>query len=141
MDVLLEGLLNAFALSRLKYLYLLFSGEELVPLDKWVFNTEAHPLPVYEWSEWEMEWFNLTRPFDESQFLNDTSAKVPEVKTQPDMTHGAAPPPQARPGSAHGSGRKPVVLEAGAANVGPGSDWEAEQDHGALDLDVNFDDA
>ena len=28
---------------RLKYLYLLFKNEDLVPLDKWVFNTEAHP--------------------------------------------------------------------------------------------------
>ena len=32
----------------LKYLYLLFSDDEnLMPLDKWVFNTEAHPLPIY----------------------------------------------------------------------------------------------
>ena len=32
----------------LKYLYLLFSDDEsLLPLDKFVFNTEAHPLPVY----------------------------------------------------------------------------------------------
>jgi len=31
----------------LKYLYLLFSDSELVPLDKFVFNTEAHPLPIY----------------------------------------------------------------------------------------------
>lgn len=32
----------------LKYLYLLFSDDpELLPLDKYVINTEAHPLPVY----------------------------------------------------------------------------------------------
>ncbi len=32
----------------LKYLYLLFSDDEnLIPLDKFVINTEAHPLPVY----------------------------------------------------------------------------------------------
>ena len=32
----------------LKYLYLLFSDNpELLPLDKYVFNTEAHPLPIY----------------------------------------------------------------------------------------------
>ena len=30
----------------LKYLYLLFSEDDVVPLDKWVFNTEAHPLPI-----------------------------------------------------------------------------------------------
>lgn len=29
-----------------RYLYLLFSSDDLLPLDHWVFNTEAHPLPV-----------------------------------------------------------------------------------------------
>ncbi|KAL8581913.1 hypothetical protein ACOMHN_010287 [Nucella lapillus] len=29
-----------------KYLYLIFSDDSLIPLDKWVFNTEAHPFPV-----------------------------------------------------------------------------------------------
>lgn len=32
----------------LKYFYLLFSPEDLLPLDKVVFNTEAHPLPMFE---------------------------------------------------------------------------------------------
>eukprot|EP01051_Picozoa_sp_SAG22_P013516 SAG22_NODE_1524_length_4228_cov_4.624606_2_plen_346_part_00 len=32
----------------LKYLYLLFSPDDVVPLDKYVFNTEAHPLLVYD---------------------------------------------------------------------------------------------
>lgn len=31
----------------LKYLYLLFDDEDLTPLDKVVFNTEAHPLPKF----------------------------------------------------------------------------------------------
>ncbi|KAK4778488.1 hypothetical protein SAY86_006016 [Trapa natans] len=30
----------------LKYLYLLFSDADLIPLDKFVFNTEAHPIPI-----------------------------------------------------------------------------------------------
>ncbi|XP_020352077.1 mannosyl-oligosaccharide 1,2-alpha-mannosidase IA-like [Oncorhynchus kisutch] len=30
----------------LKYLYLLFSDDDHLPLEHWVFNTEAHPLPV-----------------------------------------------------------------------------------------------
>lgn len=30
----------------LKYLYLLFSDSSLIPLDKFVFNTEAHPIPI-----------------------------------------------------------------------------------------------
>ncbi|KAN0065086.1 mannosyl-oligosaccharide alpha-1,2-mannosidase [Thecaphora frezii] len=40
--------METFWLSEtLKYLYLLFSDQALLPLDKWVFNTEAHPLPVF----------------------------------------------------------------------------------------------
>lgn len=31
----------------LKYLYLLFSDADVLPLEKWVINTEAHPLPVF----------------------------------------------------------------------------------------------
>ncbi|KAA3489167.1 mannosyl-oligosaccharide 1,2-alpha-mannosidase MNS3-like [Gossypium australe] len=30
----------------LKYLYLLFGDSSVIPLDKFVFNTEAHPLPI-----------------------------------------------------------------------------------------------
>lgn len=29
-----------------RYLYLLFSDDDLLPLEDWVFNTEAHPLPI-----------------------------------------------------------------------------------------------
>jgi len=35
-----------FLAETLKYLYLLFSEDELLDLQQWVFNTEAHPLPV-----------------------------------------------------------------------------------------------
>ncbi|KAK3543414.1 hypothetical protein QTP70_020434 [Hemibagrus guttatus] len=35
-----------FLAETLKYLYLLFSSDDLLPLENWVFNTEAHPLPV-----------------------------------------------------------------------------------------------
>lgn len=35
-----------FLAETLKYLYLIFSEDTLLPLDKWVLNTEAHPLPV-----------------------------------------------------------------------------------------------
>ena len=30
----------------LKYLYLTFCDDSVIPLDKYVFNTEAHPLPI-----------------------------------------------------------------------------------------------
>lgn len=45
--------------SSLKYLYLLFSEDELIPLDHWVFNTEAHPLPIFEWADWEKEMYHI----------------------------------------------------------------------------------
>ncbi|KAI9362108.1 glycoside hydrolase [Zopfochytrium polystomum] len=35
-----------FLAETLKYLYLLFSGDDLIPLDEYVFNTEAHPLSI-----------------------------------------------------------------------------------------------
>jgi hypothetical protein len=48
--------LSAFHASRvccrlaetLKYLYLIFSPDDVVPLDKYVLNTEAHPLLIWE---------------------------------------------------------------------------------------------
>nr|CAB3263604.1 mannosyl-oligosaccharide 1,2-alpha-mannosidase IA [Phallusia mammillata] len=35
-----------FLAETLKYLYLLFSDDDLLSLDEFVFNTEAHPLPI-----------------------------------------------------------------------------------------------
>jgi len=49
-----------FLAETLKYLYLLFTDEDILPLDKWVFNTEAHPLPVFHWKPWEREHYNIT---------------------------------------------------------------------------------
>ncbi|CAK5284806.1 unnamed protein product, partial [Mycena citricolor] len=36
-----------FLSETLKYLYLLFSDDSVIPLDEFVFNTEAHPLPIF----------------------------------------------------------------------------------------------
>lgn len=35
-----------FLAETLKYLYLLFSPSTVIPLDEWVFNTEAHPMRI-----------------------------------------------------------------------------------------------
>jgi mannosyl-oligosaccharide alpha-1,2-mannosidase len=35
-----------FLAETLKYLFLLFCEDDVVPLDEWVFNTEAHPLRI-----------------------------------------------------------------------------------------------
>lgn len=43
-----DKLESFFLAETLKYLYLLFSDDpDLIPLDKYVINTEAHPLPIY----------------------------------------------------------------------------------------------
>ncbi|KAF7420774.1 hypothetical protein PC9H_011292 [Pleurotus ostreatus] len=47
-----------FLAETLKYLYLLFAETDIIPLDKWVFNTEAHPLPIFTWSPTEQEQHN-----------------------------------------------------------------------------------
>jgi len=44
---------------RLKYLYLLFKEDDIVPLSSWVFNTEGHPLPVFDWAPWEKEYYKI----------------------------------------------------------------------------------
>ncbi|KAJ3798934.1 glycoside hydrolase family 47 protein [Lentinula aff. detonsa] len=49
-----------FLAETLKYLYLLFTDEELIPLDKWVLNTEAHPIPIFEWTDTEKKLFNIS---------------------------------------------------------------------------------
>ncbi|KAL4066005.1 glycoside hydrolase family 47 protein [Scleroderma citrinum] len=48
-----------FLAETLKYLYLLFLDEEVISLDKWVFNTEAHPLPVFEWTAREKTQYKI----------------------------------------------------------------------------------
>ncbi|KAF7303417.1 alpha-1,2-Mannosidase [Mycena indigotica] len=37
-----------FVSETLKYLYLMFSEARLLPLDEYVFNTEAHPFPIFD---------------------------------------------------------------------------------------------
>ncbi|THH11860.1 hypothetical protein EW145_g372 [Phellinidium pouzarii] len=58
--VLTDSMPSFFLAETLKYLYLLFSDESLLPLDKFVLNTEAHPFPVFEWTEWEKTKFGIT---------------------------------------------------------------------------------
>ncbi len=47
-------------MRRLKYLYLMFNDDVEYPFEKWVFNTEAHPLPVFHWSEAEKLAYNIS---------------------------------------------------------------------------------
>ena len=42
-----------------KYLYLIFSDEDPIPMDQFVLNTEAHPFPIFQWSARDKEAFGL----------------------------------------------------------------------------------
>jgi len=55
----LDEMPSWFLAETLKYLYLLFDNTTSLPLDKWVFNTEAHPLPVFSWTKAEREVFGI----------------------------------------------------------------------------------
>ncbi|KAM3308301.1 mannosyl-oligosaccharide 1,2-alpha-mannosidase MNS1 isoform X1 [Capsicum chacoense] len=42
-----DNMMQSFFLAEtLKYLYLLYSPPSIIPLDEWVFNTEAHPIKI-----------------------------------------------------------------------------------------------
>ena len=43
----------------LKYLYLTFLDRDPIDLGEWVFNTEAHPLPVIKWTAEEKMLFRI----------------------------------------------------------------------------------
>jgi mannosyl-oligosaccharide alpha-1,2-mannosidase len=43
-----EDRMESFFMSEtLKYLYLLFTDSDVLPLNEYVFSTEAHPLPIF----------------------------------------------------------------------------------------------
>ncbi|KAA1469091.1 mannosidase [Dentipellis sp. KUC8613] len=48
-----------FLAETLKYLYLLFLDDNIMPSDKWVFNTEAHPFPRFSWTDEEKRRFGI----------------------------------------------------------------------------------
>ncbi len=48
LDLRPKDMMESFFLGEtLKYLYLLFSDQQEFDLKQWVFNTEAHPMPIY----------------------------------------------------------------------------------------------
>ena len=44
-----------------KYLYLMFLPPSVdpIPMDKYVLNTEAHPLPIFDWTSAEKEAYRI----------------------------------------------------------------------------------
>ncbi|MCO5596999.1 hypothetical protein L7F22_051071 [Adiantum nelumboides] len=59
-----------FLAETLKYLYLLFSPSDLIPLNEWVFNTEAHPIRVITRSGPGLEGIKKPRGTDQPVFAS-----------------------------------------------------------------------
>ncbi|KAJ3516943.1 hypothetical protein NLJ89_g816 [Agrocybe chaxingu] len=55
-----ERMPSYFLAETLKYLYLMFMEDDPITPDQWSFNTEAHPLPVFEWTQEEIKLLNVT---------------------------------------------------------------------------------
>eukprot|EP01010_Urceolus_cornutus_P003473 NODE_48_length_2735_cov_382.878258_g42_i0.p1 GENE.NODE_48_length_2735_cov_382.878258_g42_i0~~NODE_48_length_2735_cov_382.878258_g42_i0.p1 ORF type:complete len:666 (+),score=113.29 NODE_48_length_2735_cov_382.878258_g42_i0:281-2278(+) len=90
-----------FIAETLKYLLLLFSDESVLPLDEWVFNTEAHPFPLPgSGHEMEMRSTYLRAPTD----LDLRAQRHSPVALQQAIDHFKAqlPTQKARAGSAAG---------------------------------------
>ncbi|KIY68040.1 glycoside hydrolase family 47 protein [Cylindrobasidium torrendii FP15055 ss-10] len=59
-DVTLKDELPSYFLAEtLKYPYLMFDNTVDLSFDEWVFNTEAHPLPVFKWNDKEKKEYNI----------------------------------------------------------------------------------
>lgn len=48
-----------FLSETIKYAYLLAIDDDPWPVDKFVFNTEAHPLPIFQWRDWEKKRYGI----------------------------------------------------------------------------------
>ena len=75
-----------FTAETLKYLWLLFADSAFVPLDRWVFNTEAHPLRVRDEYRWGEEWGSMPDQMppssaeDPSHATGSAAAEVDELQ-------------------------------------------------------------
>ena len=67
-----DEMASFFLAETLKYIYLTFLDpkDDPMPIDKWILNTEAHPLPVFEWTSAEKEKFGV---FGEEAGLMDSA--------------------------------------------------------------------
>ncbi|KAF8528811.1 seven-hairpin glycosidase [Hysterangium stoloniferum] len=50
-----ESLPSYFLAETVKYAYLLAIDSDPFPVSEFVFNTEAHPFPIFQWRDWERE--------------------------------------------------------------------------------------
>lgn len=97
-----------FLAELVKYLYLIFAGSDALDLSDWVFNTEAHPLPVKggkRWKEIMMEGGGAKRrekkveePEPEREVKKDEPKKEEKEKiVDKEQRRSEQPPPKGQP--------------------------------------------
>lgn len=70
-----------FTAETLKYLWLLFGDGADLPLERYVFNTEAHPLNIHEQYRWGEKWGSLPERVDLLEIDDkETSSRAQERK-------------------------------------------------------------
>lgn len=48
-----------FLAETVKYAYLLALDHDPIPMSSFILNTEAHPLPIFEWRDWEKKRYDI----------------------------------------------------------------------------------
>ncbi|CAE7250652.1 MAN1B1 [Symbiodinium sp. CCMP2592] len=74
-----------FVAETLKYLFLLFSDDAILPLDQFVLGTEAHPVPLLQTlrSSWPCELLTLPKAFAEVEQVPEESESEATEPSQP----------------------------------------------------------
>ena len=89
-----------FLAETVKYLYLIMAGSDAVDLSEWVFNTEAHPLPVRgsrKWNEIMDENGARGLKVQEMEKREEAQVPVPAVVEEPAKAPEPVSPPPAPP--------------------------------------------
>lgn len=85
-----------FLAETVKYFFLLFSADEVLPLQDVVFGTEAHPLPVIAKAE-DVQWLCGAGSRSGSQKPVTNAKKVAGARPQPTTAPAASAPPPSSP--------------------------------------------
>ncbi|KAG9026518.1 hypothetical protein FRB95_008744 [Tulasnella sp. JGI-2019a] len=72
-----------FLAETLKYLYLLFQDDDCgISLDHMIFNTEAHPFPIFDWSDQEKAVYGIGDSPEANRSSNDEQVTESEASVE-----------------------------------------------------------
>ncbi|CUM66108.1 uncharacterized protein PRCAT00003763001 [Priceomyces carsonii] len=74
--ILKDNMESFWFAETLKYLYLLFDDENKIPLDEYVFNTEAHPFPKFDLSKLLFTGWRRKIDFNKEPSMQESKIKI-----------------------------------------------------------------